>query len=138
MISPGCFNDRFMDTFGPVAYIFEHCEIYFSVFLILQLNIDVVVMVMRQVQIFKRTGASIGFGKTLLSASYNVFLMSVLTSVNDPRARPPAAVEEERKNLCNEEQLNVMREDAKKKEEHLYPVMNPAQFNQAVTPMSPV
>ena len=31
-----------------------------------------------------------------------------------------------------------MRDDAKKKEEHLYPVMSPAQFNQAVTPISPV
>ena len=34
MISPGYFKDRFMDTFGPVAYVLEHCGIYFSVFLI--------------------------------------------------------------------------------------------------------
>ena len=32
MISPGYFKDRFMDTFGPVAYVLEHCGIYFSVF----------------------------------------------------------------------------------------------------------
>ena len=31
-----------------------------------------------------------------------------------------------------------MREDAERKEEHIYPVMRPAQFNQAVTPISPV
>ena len=31
-----------------------------------------------------------------------------------------------------------MRDDAKKKEEHIFPVMGPAQFNQAVTPFSPV
>ena len=31
-----------------------------------------------------------------------------------------------------------MGEDAKKKEEHLHPVMSPAQFNQAVTPISTV
>ena len=32
MISPGYFKDRFMDTFGPVAYVLEHCESYFFVF----------------------------------------------------------------------------------------------------------
>ena len=31
-----------------------------------------------------------------------------------------------------------MREDIKKKEEHIYPVMSPAPFNEAVTPISPV
>ena len=33
MISPGYFKDRFMDTFGPVAYVLKHCGVYFSVFL---------------------------------------------------------------------------------------------------------
>ena len=31
-----------------------------------------------------------------------------------------------------------MRENRKKKEEHVYPVMSLAQFNQAATPISPV
>ena len=31
-----------------------------------------------------------------------------------------------------------MRNDTKKKEEHIYPVMSPAQINQAVTPISPI
>ena len=84
------------------------------------------------------TGASHGFGKTLLSASYNTFLMSVLNSMYDPRSPKLAALEEERKTLCNEEELHDMRDDTKKKEEHLYPVISPAQFNQAVTPISPV
>ena len=56
----------------------------------------------------------------------------------DPRAPTFKAVEQERKTLCNEEELNDMRDDTQKKEEHIYPVMSPAQFNQAVTPISPV
>ena len=138
MISPGYFKDRFMDTFGPVASFLEHCGIYFSVFLFLKPIIDVVAMVIRHLEKTKMTGASLGFGKTLLSASYNIFLMSVLTSMFDPRAPTFATVEEERKTFCNEEELNDMRDDIKKKEEHIYPVMSPAQFNQAVTPISPV
>ena len=95
-------------------------------------------MVIRHLKITKMTGASLGFGKTLLSASYNIFLTSILTSMNDPRAPTLAAVEEERKYFCNEEELNDLRDDTKKKEEHIYPVVSPAQFNQAVTPIFPV
>ena len=127
-----------MDTFGPVAYVLEHCGIYFSAFLFFKLIRDVVVMVIRHWEITQITGASLGFGKTPLSASYNIFLMSVLTSMYDPRAPTLAAVEEERKILCNEEGLNDIREDTKKKEEHIYPVMSAAQFNQGVTPILPV
>ena len=64
--------------------------------------------------------------------------MSVLTSLYDPREPTLAAVEEEGKTLCNEEELHDMRDDTKKKEEHIYTVMSPAQFNQAVTPFFPV
>ena len=69
MISPGYFKDRFMDKFGPVAYVLEHCGIYFSVFPIFKIIIDVVVMEIRHLEKTKMTGASLGFGKTLLSAS---------------------------------------------------------------------
>ena len=95
-------------------------------------------MVIRHLEISKLTGASLGFGKTLLSDSNNILLMSVLTSMCDPRAPTFAAVEDERKTLYSDEELTDMRNDTKKKEEHIYPVMNPAQFNQAVKPISPV
>ena len=49
-----------------------------------------------------------------------------------------AAVEEERKIFCNKEELHDMWDYTKKQEEHIYRVMSPAQFNQAVTPISPV
>ena len=138
MISPCYLKDRLMDTFGPVAYVLEHCGIYFSVFSFFKLIIDVVVMVIRHLEITKMTGASPGFGKTLLSTSYKIFLKSVLTSIYDPRAPTLAAVEEERETLCNEKESHDMREDNKKKEKHIYPVMSQAPFNQAVTPISPV
>ena len=115
MISHGYFKDRFMDTFGPVAYVLEHCGIYYSVFLFFKLIIDVVVMVIRHLEITEMTGVSLEFGQTLLSASYNTFLMTILTSMYDPRAPTLAAVEEKRKTLCNEEELHDMREDNKKR-----------------------
>ena len=62
--------------------------------------------------------------------------MSVLTSMYDPRAPTLAAVEEERKTLCKEEELQDMRNDTKEKEEHVYTGISPSQFNQVVTPIS--
>ena len=44
LISPGYFKNRFMDTFGPIAYVLEYCGSYFSVFLFFILIINVVVM----------------------------------------------------------------------------------------------
>ena len=138
MISPGHFKDRFRDTFAPVAYVPEHCGIYLSVFLFFKLLIDVVVMIIRHFEITEMTGASLRFGKTLLSASNNISFMPVLTSMYDPSAPTLAAVEEERKTLKKEEELNDMREHATRKEQHLYPVMSPAQFNQTIASMFPV
>ena len=46
-----------MDTFGPVEYVLEHCGIYFSVFLFFKDIIDVVVMVIRHLEITKKTGS---------------------------------------------------------------------------------
>ena len=128
MISSGFFKDRFLVIFGPVAHVLEHCGIYSSVFLFFKLIIDVVVKVLRHLVITKMTGAPLGFGKTFLSASYNIFLMAVLTSMYDPRVPTLAAVEEDRKILYNEEELHEMRDDTKLKEKHIYPFMSPAQF----------
>ena len=108
MISPGYFKDRLMDSFEPVAYVFEHCGIYFSVFIISQLIVDVVVMVVGHLEKTKMTGASLGVSGTFLRASYNIFLMSLLTPMYDLRA-PPLAAAKKRKTSCNEGKLTDMR-----------------------------
>ena len=81
MISPGYFEDQFLDTFEPVAYELQRCVIYFSVLLFIKLIIDVVVIIVRYMEIDKLPGSTLGFGKTLLSASYNIFLTTVLTFI---------------------------------------------------------
>ena len=74
MISPNYFKNQFMDTFGSIAYLLELCGIYFSCFLFIKLIADLIVMFLRHMQTHRLTGASLGFGKTLLSAPYNLFL----------------------------------------------------------------
>ena len=135
MISPGYFKDRLLNKFGPVAFVLEHCGKNLSVFLFFKLNFDVVFMIIRHLEGTETSGASVGFGNTLLNASYNIFLRSVLTSMFYPRAPTLAAVEEQRKTLCYEEELSDIRKDAKRKEEHLYRIIVPAQSNKVVTPI---
>ena len=130
MISPGYFEGQFLDTFGPAVYVLEHCGIYFSVFLFIKLKID---MIVRYIEIDKLTGSTLGFGKTLLSASYNIFLTSVLTSMYSPRAPALTAVEHMDTSPCVENDMHEVKEDAKKKDEHIHCAMS------AVTlPLSPV
>ena len=140
MISPEYFRNNFMDTFGPIDYVLEQCGIYFSVFLFLKLIIDLIVMVIRHMEINKLTGASLGFRKTLLSASYNIFMTSVLTSVFDPHAPSLVAIEQNKINPKLGVELKEMRteKDPNKKDEHLYPIMNPTAFHSLSFPLAPV
>ena len=133
MILPGCFKDQSLDTFGPVVHVLEHCGIYFSVFLFIKLMIDMVVMIVRYMEIDKLTGSTLGFGRTLSSAWYNIFLTSLLTSMYNPRAPALTAVEHLDKSPCVENDMHEVKEVAKKREEHLYPAMSTAPL-----PFSPV
>ena len=94
MISPSNLKTLFMDTFGSTAYVLEFCGIYFSCFLFIKLIVDLIVMILRRMEIHRVTDASLGFGKTLLSASYGLFLTSILTSVFNPQSlsTPSASV----------------------------------------------
>ena len=133
IILPGYFKDQFLDTFGPVVYVLEHCGVFFSVFFLIKFIIDMVVMIKRYMEIDKLTGSTLGFGKTLLSASYNIFLASVLTSMYNPRAPALSAVEHMDVSPCVENDMHEVKEHAKKKEEHFYPAMSTVTL-----PLSPV
>ena len=96
-------------------------------------------MIIRQMEINRMTGASLGFGKTLLSASYNIFLTSVMTSMYNPQAASGLASDAPKKvNPRVDTELYELRDDAKKKEEHLYPVVNSAALGFSTLPVSPV
>ena len=84
------------------------------------------------------TGASLGFGKTLLSASYKVLLTSVMTSMHNPQPSRSASDAPKKVNPRVDIELYEMRDDAKKKEEQLYPVVNSTALGFSTIPVSPV
>ena len=112
-----------MDTFGSVAYNLELCGIYFSCFLFIKLIVDLIGMILRHMEINRLTGASLGFGKTLPSASYNLFLTSILTSVFNPQAPILQALEPEPMPTRIEDETRDPADENKKEEEHLYPIV---------------
>ena len=87
MIYPNYFENEFVQTFGTVGYWLEKCGIWFAIFLFIKLIIDIVVVVMRTLEVHRITGKSVNFGKVLLSAAYNLFMVSILNSVYSP-AKP--------------------------------------------------
>ena len=124
MISPSFFKNQFMDTFGSVTYILEFSGISFSCFLFVKLIVDFIVMILRHMEINRLTGASLGFGKTPLSASYNLLLTSILTSVFNPQAPLLQALEPEPIATRIEDETRDPADGNRKKEEHLYPVVD--------------
>ena len=97
MISANYFENELVQAFGTVGYSLEKCGIWFAIFFFIKLIIDIVVTVMRTLEIHRITGRSVIFRKVLLSASYNFFMVSILNSVYSP-AKPigsstPIAVE---------------------------------------------
>ena len=83
-ISPNYFEDNFVQTFGTVGYWLKKCGIWFAIFLFVKLIIDIIVTAMRILEIHRITERSVSFGKVLLSATYNLFMVSILNSIDSP------------------------------------------------------
>ena len=124
MISPSYSMNQFMNTFGSVAYVLEFCEKDFSCFLFIKLIVDLIVMILRHMEMNRLTGASHGFAKTLLSASYNLFLTSILTSMFNPQDPLLEALAPEPTPTRIEDDTRDPVDENKKKEEHLYPIVH--------------
>ena len=133
MICPNYFRNQFMDTFGTIAYVLEFCGNYFSCFSFIKLIVDLILVVLRHMEIIRLTSASLGFGKPLLSASYNLFLSSILTSVFNHQAPLLQALEPEPTPAKKEDEAKDPVDENKKKTERLYPIIN-----HPTTSLSPV
>ena len=104
--------------------VYGHCWInylscgilwnFFFCFLFIKLIVELIVTVLKHIEIQSLTGALLGSGKTLLSASYNLFSTSYLTSVFNPQAPLLQALEPTR----------LEDEIGDPKEEHLYPIVH--------------
>ena len=84
LISSQFLHNRYIKAFGRIHYYLEQCGITFAVFLFVKSIIDIVVCIIRALQIHKITGASVSFGKVILSATFNILFQSIVTSIFRP------------------------------------------------------
>ena len=59
LISSQFLHNRYIKAFGGVHYYLEHCGITFAVLLFVKFIVDIVVCIIRALQVHKITGASI-------------------------------------------------------------------------------
>ena len=123
ILSPNYFESKFFQTFGTVGYWLEKCGIWFAIFVFLKVIIDFVVVVVRTLEIHRMTGKSVNFGKVLLSATYNLFMVSILNSVFSP-AKP----------IESSTPIAVKTQEST---EHIYPPV-PTSSNNSPNTVSPV
>ena len=91
-MSPEYFTDGFKETFGNITDFLEKLGKYFALFLFIELLIGVIITVLKALQVHKLTGKTVGFSKVLLTATFNLFFLSVITSsfgITDNKATNP-------------------------------------------------
>ena len=79
LLTPSFFVDKFKETFGELGYIIQCLGNFFACFLLVKFVIDVVVIVLRGLEIRKNSGATFGFVRTMLGATFNLFVLSLQT-----------------------------------------------------------
>ena len=84
LISSQFLHNRYIKTFGQIHYYLEQCGITFAIFFIVKLIFDIAVCIIRALQLHKITGASVNFGIVILSATFSILFLSIVTSIFRP------------------------------------------------------
>ena len=72
---------HFKSTFGEIGFYVQRAGLLFACFVLIKFLIDVVIYILRAFEIQKLSKNTIGFWKTILGASYNLFLLTIVTSI---------------------------------------------------------
>ena len=79
LLTPSFFVDNFKVTFGLLGYYIQCLGNFFACFLLVKFIIDVVVIALRGFEIRKVSGATFGFVRTMLGATFHLFVLSLQT-----------------------------------------------------------
>ena len=79
LLTPSFFVDKFKETFGLLRYYIQCLGNFFACFLLMRFLIDVVVIVLRGLEIRKVSGATFGFVRTMLGAIFHLFVLLLQT-----------------------------------------------------------
>ena len=80
-LTPPIFVDKLKKTFGLLGYYIQCLGNSFACFLLVKFIIDVVVFVLRGFENRKVSGATFGFVRTMLGATFHLFVLSLQTPI---------------------------------------------------------
>ena len=81
LLLPGFFINNFIGTFGFVAFFMEKRGVYFACFLFIKFLLETIVTIIKALETNKLTNRTMSFWKILLGATYNLFIVSIFTSI---------------------------------------------------------
>ena len=79
LLTPPFFVDKFKEFLVFLGYYIQCLRNFFACFLLVKFNFDVVVFVLRGLEIRKVSGATFGFVRTMLGATFHLFVLSPQT-----------------------------------------------------------
>ena len=79
LLTPSFFVDKFKETFGLLGNYIQCLGNFFACFLLVKFLIDVVFIVLRGLEIRKVSGATFSFVRTVLGATFHLFVLSLQT-----------------------------------------------------------
>ena len=95
LMSPSFFKDEFIKCFGFIAYYWTLTGTAFAGFLFVKFLLDVIMTIIRTLEINKITKNTMSWGKVVFGSIFNVFYLSAITSVYGTEEKPtyPRAIE---------------------------------------------
>ena len=79
LLTPSFFVDKFKETFGLLGSYIQCLGNFFACFFLVKLFIDFVVIALRGLEIRKVSGPLFGFVRTMLGATFQLFILSLQT-----------------------------------------------------------
>ena len=77
LLMPSFFIAKFKETFGLLGYYIQCLGNLFACFILVKINIHVVAIVFREFEIRKFSGATFCFVRTMLGATFHLFVLSL-------------------------------------------------------------
>ena len=79
LLTPSFFVDKFTETFGLLGYYIKCLANFFACFLLVKFIIDFFVIVLQGLENRKISGATLGFVRTMLGATFHLFVLTLQT-----------------------------------------------------------
>ena len=108
LLSPGFLIKNFIGTFGFVAFFLEKIGIYFACLLFIKFLLEIIVTIIKALEIDKLTNRTMSFWKIILGAAYILFVLSVFTSIfsNENSNLEPSALRNSKQKQIRQQNHN--------------------------------